>query len=134
MADFATTIKGQTVLVPRLTVAQIVNVQSLAAERARAALLKDLEDAGCDPDTKLERLERHRRDADLVQYVIRQAFSVTGAQEILSLAYGGNVPPLVAEATLTEQTDLALRALGLERPTTQDEPGKPAEAPVAGNQ
>lgn len=115
MSDFATTIDGEAILVPRLTVAQILDVQSLAAERARVNLIADLEAAGCDAEARLERLERHRRDTDLVQYVIRQAFSVAGAQEILRIAFDGSIPDRVAALPITDQTDLALRALGLDR-------------------
>ena len=133
MADFATTIAGETRLVPRLTVRQIIDVQNLAAERARVALVQDLDDAGCDAETRLDRLERHRRDTDLVQYVVRQAFTVGGAHEILATAFGGEVPDDIAGLAITEQTDLALRALGLDGVKTAANAAKKDGAAKEGN-
>jgi len=88
MEPIAVPVADGTILVPRLKVQQIIDLAVLRHERERKELVQDLEDAGVDPDDRLERLREHRKEVGLSSVIVRWAFSVDGAYNIIRMAMG----------------------------------------------
>ena len=88
MEPIAIPVADGTILVPRLKVQQIIDLAVLRHERERKELVQDLEDAGVDPEDRLERLRQHRKEVGLSSVIVRWAFSVDGAYSIVRMAMG----------------------------------------------
>jgi len=88
MEPIAVPVADGTILVPRLKVQQIIDLAVLRHERERKELVQDLEDAGVDPDDRLQRLREHRKEVGLSSVIVRWAFSVDGAYNIIRMAMG----------------------------------------------
>ncbi len=88
MEPIAVPVADGTILVPRLKVQQIIDLAVLRHERERKELVQDLEDAGVDPDDRLQRLREHRKEVGLSSVIVRWAFSVDGAYNIVRMAMG----------------------------------------------
>lgn len=88
MEPIAIPVADGTILVPRLKVQQIIDLAVLRHERERKELVQDLEDAGVDPEDRLERLRQHRKEVGLSSVIVRWAFSVDGAYNIIRMAMG----------------------------------------------
>jgi len=86
MEPIAVPVADGTILVPRLKVQQIIDLAVLRHERERKELVQDLEDAGVDPEDRLERLRQHRKEVGLSSVIVRWAFSVDGAYNIIRMA------------------------------------------------
>jgi hypothetical protein len=106
--------QGQTVLVPRLRVQQIIDLSVLRHDQERRELKQDLEDAGVDPAERLERLREHRKQVGLSSVIVQSAFSVGGAYQIIRLAMGGDFPESFEDLEPTRLTEVALGCLGIE--------------------
>jgi len=88
MEPIAVPVADGTILVPRLKVQQIIDLAVLRHERERKELVQDLEDAGVDPEDRLERLRQHRKEVGLSSVIVRWAFLVEGAYNIIQLSMG----------------------------------------------
>ena len=67
MTPQAVTIDGETILIPKLTVQQIIDMSVLQNERERNDLLQDMKDAEIEGEERLSRLQAHRKEADYPQ-------------------------------------------------------------------
>ena len=98
-----------TILVPRLTVQQVIELSVLRDEEDRRSLISDADEAGLDPDSKMAVLRVHREQRGLSSLVVRSAFSIDGAYRIVKMAMGGTMP---AELETYDPSDLSTVALG----------------------
>ena len=100
------TIGGETTLVPRLRIQQIIDLSTRRFERDRLNLVADLNDAGVDAE--------HRKECGLSSVIVRSAFSVEGAIAIVTDAMGGELPQQFASISPDEMSRLALGCIGVE--------------------
>lgn len=114
MQPIPVTIADETVLVPRLRVQQVIDLQTLRHESDRRDLIRDLEEAGVPAEDRLARLREHRETAGLSSVIVRAAFTVSGAFQIIRLAMGGEFPESFAGLEPTELSRIALQCLGLD--------------------
>lgn len=114
MEPTAVTIEDETILVPRLKVQQIIDLGVLRHERERKALLEDLEDAEATTEERLEKLREHRDQKGLSSILVRSAFSVDGAYQIVRLAMGGEYPERLEGLDPTKLSRLALACIGID--------------------
>ena len=114
MTPQAVTINQETILVPKLTVQQIIDMSVLQNERDRADLLQDLKDAGIEGEERLVALRNHRAEAGLSATVVRSAFSAVGAFSIIRMAMGGEFPETMNSLDPTRLSEIALSCLGIE--------------------
>ena len=123
MQPIPVTIADETVLVPRLRVQQIIDLSTLRHERDRLELVNDLEDAGVPTEERFEQLREHRNQTGLSSIIVRSAFTVQGAYQIIRLAMGGEFPESLAGLEPTEMSRIALQCLGvdIEQFETDDE-------------
>lgn len=108
------TVGGETTLVPRLRVQQIIDLATRRFERDRLDLVADLTDAGVGPEERLERLREHRKESGLSSGIVRAAFSTEGAIEIIAEAMGGEFPDRFGSIAPDEISRLALACIGVE--------------------
>ena len=108
------TIGGETTLVPRLRIQQIIDLSTRRFERDRLDLVADLNDAGVDAEQRLDQLREHRKECGLSSVIVRSAFSVEGAIEIVTDAMGGELPQQFASISPDEISRLALGCIGVE--------------------
>jgi len=108
------TVGGETTLVPRLRVQQILDLAARRFERDRLDLVADLTDAGVGPEERLERLREHRKESGLSSGIVRAAFSTEGAIEIIAEAMGGEFPERFGSIAPDEVSRLALACIGVE--------------------
>ena len=108
------TIGGETTLVPRLRIQQIVDVATKRFEQDRLNLVDDLSDAGVEPAEKLEALREQRKEYGLSSVIVRSAFSVSGAIDIITEAMGGDLPEQFASISPDNMSRLALECIGVE--------------------
>lgn len=113
MEPIAVTTQEGTLLIPRLTVQQIIDLTAEASEAERQAILRDLRDAEASASERMERLERHRRESSLSSTVIRDAFNLVGARRILSAALG-SFPASLEDLDPARLSRLALGSLGVD--------------------
>tara|TARA_R100000700_G_C3072673_1_gene82071 strand:+ start:16 stop:456 length:441 start_codon:yes stop_codon:yes gene_type:complete len=124
MQPIPVTISGETILVPRLKVQQIIDLQVLRHERDRLELIKDLEDSGVPSDERLERLREHRNQAGLASVIVRSAFTIQGAHQIIRLAMDGEFPDSFGGLEPTEISKIALKCIGLNLDEFEDDEDK----------
>ena len=135
MQPIPVTIADETILVPRLRVQQIIDLQVLRHERDRLELVKDLEDAGVSAEERLARLREHRDQAGLASVIVRSAFTIQGAHQIIRLAMDGEFPESFGGLEPTEISRIALQCLGLNLDDFEDDEDKGEErAEGKGNQ
>jgi hypothetical protein len=108
------TIGGETTLVPRLRIQQIIDLSTRRFERDRLDLVADLNDAGVDAEQRLDQLREHRKECGLSSVIVRSAFSVEGAIAIVTDAMGGELPQQFASISPDEMSRLALGCIGVE--------------------
>lgn len=113
MQPIPVTIDDDTLLVPRLRVQQIIDLTTLRHESDRQDLVRDLEEAGVEAEERFAKLREHRDQAGLSSIIIRSAFTVQGAFQIIRLAMGGEFPESMAGMEPTELSKIALQCLGL---------------------
>ena len=116
-----------TILVPRLSVQQIIDLSILRHDRDRRSLVQDLKDAGCSSEDSLEKLREHRKSEGLSSIVVRSAFTVDGAFQIIRLAMGGEYPESLERLDPTRLSNLALQCLGLDLDDLGNEKTESAE-------
>ena len=114
MQPIAVETDGETILVPKLRVQQIIDLSVLRHDHERRELKQDLEDAGVDPAERLERLREHRKRVGLSSSIVQSAFSVQGAHQIIRLAMDGDFPPAFDNLDPTRLTEIALGCLGID--------------------
>jgi len=113
MEPIAVPVADGTILVPRLKVQQIIDLAVLRHERERKELVQDLEDAGVDPEDRLERLRQHRKEVGLSSVIVRWAFSVDGAYNIIRMAMG-DFPAELEGFGPANLSKLALACIGVD--------------------
>ncbi len=113
MEPIAVTVADGTILVPRLTVQQIVDLAVLRHERERRELVQDLEDAGVPAEDRLAKLREHRKEVGLSSVIVRWAFSVDGAYQIIRSAMGGEFPSMLDGMDPANLSSLALQCIGV---------------------
>ena len=122
------TIGGETTLVPRLRIQQIIDLSTRRFEKDRLDLVSDLNDAGVDAVERLDQLREHRKECGLSSVIVRSAFSVEGAISIVSAAMGGELPEQFASISPDEMSRLALGCIGVElEDKTEDKAERSAE-------
>ena len=94
-----------TILVPRLRVQQIIDLSIL----------------------RHEKLREHRKSEGLSSIVVRSAFTVDGAFQIIRLAMGGEYPESLERLDPTRLSNLALQCLGLDLDDLGNEKTESAE-------
>lgn len=114
MTPQAVTIDGETILIPKLTVQQIIDMSVLQNERERNDLLQDMKDAEIEGEERLSRLQAHRKEAGLSATVVRSAFTSAGAYAIIRHAMGGEYPETMNHLDPTRLTQIALGCLGID--------------------
>lgn len=107
------TIEGETTLVPRLRVQQVIDLSTRRFERERLNLIADLTDAGVEAGDRLIQLRKQRDEAGLSAMIIRSAFSTEGSKEVVAEAMGGQFPESFASIAPDELSRLALACLGV---------------------
>ena len=120
MEPIAVTVGQRTILVPRLRVQQIIDLAVLRHERERRDLIQDLEDAGVPADDRLERLRQHRKEVGLSSVIVRWAFSVDGAYQILKMAMGDQFPEEFESFDPANLSNLALQCIGVDLDATSE--------------
>ncbi len=120
MEPIAVTVGQGTILVPRLRVQQIIDLAVLRHERERRDLIQDLEDAGVPADDRLERLRQHRKEVGLSSVIVRWAFSVDGAYQILKMAMGDQFPEEFEGLDPANLSSLALQCIGVDLDATSE--------------
>lgn len=120
MEPIAVTVGPGTILVPRLRVQQIIDLAVLRHERERRDLIQDLEDAGVPADDRLERLRQHRKEVGLSSVIVRWAFSVDGAYQILKMAMGDQFPEEFESFDPANLSNLALQCIGVDLDATSE--------------
>lgn len=120
MEPIAVTVGQGTILVPRLRVQQIIDLAVLRHERERRDLIQDLEDAGVPADDRLERLRQHRKEVGLSSVIVRWAFSVDGAYQILKMAMGDQFPEEFESFDPANLSNLALQCIGVDLDATSE--------------
>jgi len=113
MEPVAVTTAEGTILVPRLTVQQIIDLIAFQSEQERQSILRDLKDAEATSSEKLARLEQHRKESKLSGTIIRYAFDLDGARKILETALG-EIPSSIASLDPSNLSKLALSCLGVD--------------------
>ena len=114
MKPQALTIDGKSLLIPKLTVQQIIDMTVLQNEKERTELVQDLKDSGITGPERLEMLRDHRKESSLSATVVRSAFSMQGAYRIIACAMGGEFPEAMNGADPTVLTNVALGCLGVD--------------------
>ena len=115
------TVGEETTLVPRLKIQQIINLSTLRFERDRIALVNDLTDSGVQASDRLEALREHRKECGLSSVIVRSAFSIEGAIEIITEAMGGDFPEQFGSISPDEMSRLALGCIGVELKESDEE-------------
>lgn len=128
MQPIPVTIDDDTLLVPRLRVQQIIDLSTLRHESDRRDLVRDLEEAGVEAEERFAKLREHRDQAGLSSIIIRSAFTVQGAFQIIRLAMGGEFPELMAGMEPTELSKIALQCLGLNLEDFESDSGDESRA------
>ena len=87
------TIDGTVHGFPRLTAAEIIELQTRVFESGRAKILKDLADAGALPDTKAKALSEYRRCEGTNELLREYVLTLVWQQEIIKIsAVRGGIP------------------------------------------
>jgi hypothetical protein len=128
MQPIPVTIDDDTLLVPRLRVQQIIDLSTLRHESDRRDLVRDLEEAGVEAEERFAKLREHRDQAGLSSIIIRSAFTVQGAFQIIRLAMGGEFPESMAGMEPTELSKIALQCLGLNLEDFESDSGDESRA------
>jgi hypothetical protein len=128
MQPIPVTIDDDTLLVPRLRVQQIIDLSTLRHESDRRDLVRDLEEAGVEAEERFAKLREHRDQAGLSSIIIRSAFTVQGAFQIIRLAMGGEFPDSMAGMEPTELSKIALQCLGLNLEDFESDSGDESRA------
>ena len=114
MEPIAVPVGDGTILVPRLRVQEIIDLAVLRHERERRELVQDLEDAGVSAEERFERLRTHRKEIGLSSVVVRSAFTVDGAFQIIRLAMKGEFPAELEGLDPNNLSRLALACIGID--------------------
>jgi len=114
MEPIAVPVNDGTILVPRLRVQEIIDLAVLRHERERRELVQDLEDAGVPAEERFERLRTHRKEIGLSSVVVRSAFTVDGAFQIIRLAMKGEFPAELEGLDPNNLSRLALACIGID--------------------
>ena len=114
MEPIAVPVGDCTILVPRLRVQEIIDLAVLRHERERRELVQDLEDAGVSAEERFERLRTHRKEIGLSSVVVRSAFTVDGAFQIIRLAMKGEFPAELEGLDPNNLSRLALACIGID--------------------
>lgn len=105
---------GETITIEEATVAQVIGLMDHQFERQRKELIEDLDSVGAPADLKLDEVRKLRDDKGLTSKIIRHAFSLRGAMEVIEYV----VPDGKREKALRGDPDelvwLALRLLGFD--------------------
>ena len=120
-------IENETIMVPKLQVQQMISLACEVHEQKRDLLIKDLDDSGAEPATRLDSLKQFRDEEVQTLSLIRSAFSVEGAVKIIATAMGGEFPTQFSNISPDQISVIAAGCLGVEIEKTEDgesEPGK----------
>tara|TARA_S200002703_G_scaffold152917_1_gene153854 strand:- start:286 stop:711 length:426 start_codon:yes stop_codon:yes gene_type:complete len=103
---------GKTIRVNEATVAEVIGLMDHQFERQRKELIEDLEAVNASEDLKLEEVKKLRDEKGLTSKLIRYAFTLRGAIDVIQYV----VPEEKREECLNAEPDeivwLALRLLG----------------------
>lgn len=107
-------VSGRTVLVPRVSVQQLMDMIEQQYSERRRSLLCDLEDACAPADLRVQKLAELAEQRGLMSHVVRIAFTMQGAVWIISEAYNGNFPEEFNEMTPDDLARIALHIIGFD--------------------
>jgi hypothetical protein len=113
MEPIPVSVGSTTVLVPRLTVQQVIELTVIEGEETRRALLADAKEAGLDPSDTMSLLKSHRETQGLSSVIVRSAFTLGGAYRIVKKAMG-EMPPAFDSVDPAELSNVALQCLGVD--------------------
>ena len=114
MQPIAVTVAGETTLVPKLKVQEIISLSAKKSEEKRVELLADLDDSQVNSETRLEALKEFRENQTTSMYLVRSAFTVEGAAEIIAEAMGGEFPPEFKHLDPNRLTTIAAGCIGFD--------------------
>lgn len=119
------------VRVPLITVRDMMKVCDMAFEEERAALVADLDAAGVEPATRLERLREHSQRRGTVSLLLLATFRIATASEIVRTAMGRagiDIDATIADMTPEDIVQVAQMLCGYKRAESDAvplEPGQP---------
>jgi|TARA_R100000030_G_scaffold88489_1_gene72448 hypothetical protein len=114
MEPIPVTVAKETTLVPRLKVQEIISLSAKKSEEKRIELLADLNDSQVDSATRFEALKEFRENQTTSMYLVRSAFTVEGAVEIIASAMGGEFPAQFKHLDPNQLTTIAANCLGFD--------------------
>ena len=114
---------GKTYHVPEASVSDLMSLLDARFEDDRLALLKDLEDIGATIEEKMEQLTEFRATKGLTSVLMRSAFNLRGATQIIKHVADPDDLDQILDAAPDELVWLALKVLGYEAvdPTENDD-------------
>tara|TARA_R110000824_G_scaffold1991_1_gene9696 strand:- start:9167 stop:9583 length:417 start_codon:yes stop_codon:yes gene_type:complete len=112
---------GKTLHVPEATVQDLMSLLDARYDRERSSLLQDLEDIGANSDEKIEQLKELRATKGLTSLLMRSAFELSGATEIIKHVANPNDVEEVLSAAPDDIVWLALKILGYEASDPSDD-------------
>lgn len=116
--------------VPLITVRDMMQVCDQAFEDERTALVSDLDAAGVDPPTRLDRLREHTQRRGTVSLLLLATFRIPSASEIIRLAVeraGHQAEAILSELTPEQIVDTAQRLCGYRRSEESENPQQPGQ-------
>lgn len=117
---------GRTWDLTPITRRQYLELAHRSFEDLRAALIRDLDDAGASPELRLEKLREFDRDRGRATSLVEWALSLEGSCEIVALALeaaGKPAEDIDAMGDPRALTPLALRLIGIDIQTRLFESG-----------
>jgi len=114
MKPIAVSVGEETTLVPKLKVQEIISLSARKSEEKRIELLADLDDSQVDSETRLEALKEFRENQTTSMYLVRSAFTVEGAAEIIAEAMGGEFPSEFKHLDPNRLTSIAASCIGFD--------------------
>jgi len=118
------------VRVPLITVRDMMQICDQAFDEERESLVADLDAAGVDPQTRLERLREHSQRRGTVSLLLLATFRISTASRIVRMSL--ERADLDCEATLAEMTpermvDLAQELCGYRKAESGEVPPEPGQ-------
>ena len=118
------------VRVPLITVRDMMQICDQAFDEERESLVADLDAAGVDPPTRLERLREHSQRRGTVSLLLLATFRISTASRIVRMSL--ERADLDYEATLAEMTpermvDLAQQLCGYRKAESGEVPPEPGQ-------
>jgi hypothetical protein len=134
MGFVAAVVNGETVMLEKMRVRDLIELGELRHSQARAALLADMDAVGADPAMKLGELATLQRQRDFCGLIVAYAMTSAGAAEIVRRAATrkGLAPDdVLAPLNVETLPRLALELIDAKLPEEPDERDEGDEDPTA---